>query len=302
MSVLNKPYELSIWEDVLVNGVLTEKRVCVLGSNTMTSQSRALNPKLVTNVNGTNTFTFSIYYQYKDNITGERVDNPFAQYLTNERKLKLHYNKKWYDLLIKNVKVNSDKWSYDITATDQYINELSKNGFNLTFDAEMNNNVGSIEELATNALEDTNWDVKAVGEGSEFIPDLSKEDLVVMTTTTGITAQRLDDETTGVAPEPESANISSGATLYGFYSCCQDKTARFQFYYFGSTPILKDNERIIKNKGCQYYIDNVTTYNTNATYNIGVPYFADEDDILISIDYRGARYVFAPDVAYNSVL
>jgi len=76
-----------------------------------------------------------IYYRFKDTVTGEEVDNPFAQYLTNERKLKLHYGDKWYDFIIKNIKIDSNKHSYDITATDQYINELSKNGFNLTFDA-----------------------------------------------------------------------------------------------------------------------------------------------------------------------
>ena len=137
MSVLNKPYELSVWEDVVQNNSIVEQKLCIIGAHDMVSQSRALSPKLVQNINGTNTFSFSIYYRYKDNITGEVVDNPFAQYLTNERKLKLYYDNKWYDLIIKSVKVDSTKYSYDITATDQYINELSKNGFNLTFDPQL---------------------------------------------------------------------------------------------------------------------------------------------------------------------
>ena len=114
MSILNKPYEISIWEDVLENGVFVEHKICIIGSNEMTSQSRALSPKLVTNVNGTNTFTFSIYYCYKDNITGEKVDNPFIQFLTNERKIKLYYDDKWYDFIIKSI-----KWIYDINSNQK---------------------------------------------------------------------------------------------------------------------------------------------------------------------------------------
>ena len=118
MGALIKPYELSIWEDVLVNNGFVEKKVCVIGAPYLTSQSRVINPKLVSNINGSNTLTFSIYYHYKDYITGEDVENPFARFLTNERKLKLLYDNEWYDFIIKSVKVDSSKYTYDVTATD----------------------------------------------------------------------------------------------------------------------------------------------------------------------------------------
>ena len=47
MSILNKYYELSVWDDVLVNGAFTEQKICVIGSHEMQSQSKALNVKLV---------------------------------------------------------------------------------------------------------------------------------------------------------------------------------------------------------------------------------------------------------------
>jgi len=42
----------------------------------MTSQNKAFNPKLVRNVNGTVTLSFSMYGKYIDNITGEQTINP----------------------------------------------------------------------------------------------------------------------------------------------------------------------------------------------------------------------------------
>lgn len=309
MSVLNKPYELSVWTDEWddTQDKFVEQRLCVIGSNAMVSQSRALNPKLVTNVNGTNTFSFMIYYRYKDTITGEEVENPFAQYLTNERKLKLYYDDKWYDLLIKNVKVDSTKYSYDITATDQYINELSKNGFNITFDAEMRNNVGTVQTLASRTLADTDWEVidrtesAGVETESEFIADRAKETLVTLLVgSDDITAVQLV-ETSGKEPQQQvNQTIPSGSTIYGFYPCCKEKSSRFQFIYIpDETEIEIDDERVIQNKDCQYFIDDVQ-YSTTQSFGVYAPTFSSVTGI--SSQYRGARYVFSPDMEYNPVI
>jgi hypothetical protein len=67
----------------------------------MTSGFRAREPKMVNNINGTNKFTFNMYYSYIDTSTGERVKNPYIKYLINERKVKVLWKNKWYDLLIK---------------------------------------------------------------------------------------------------------------------------------------------------------------------------------------------------------
>ena len=64
-------YEISLWEDfpdTTENGVpfLNERKLCVIGSDTMMSQIRVLEPKMITNVNGTHKFTFKMYYTYVD--------------------------------------------------------------------------------------------------------------------------------------------------------------------------------------------------------------------------------------------
>ena len=87
-------YEISLWEDRLVPQTgegqsivpehYEEEKVCIIGSDTMTSQARALEPKLVRNVNGTNKLTFKLYYTYIDNETGKRIQNPFISLESEE--------------------------------------------------------------------------------------------------------------------------------------------------------------------------------------------------------------------------
>ena len=118
MSILKKPYEISIWEDVWDSeqSKFVEKRLFIIGSDSMLSQNRALEPNLVRNVNGTKKFSFKMYKKYIDTTTGESVTNLFCDFLTNERKVKLKYGTyiengevkdRWYDFVIKNVTENS---------------------------------------------------------------------------------------------------------------------------------------------------------------------------------------------------
>ena len=160
-------YEISLWEDKLVPESGTEEnivpehyeeeKICIIGSDTMTSQARALEPKLVKNINGTNKLTFKLYYIYIDNETGKKVQNPFISLLINERKVKCKWDNRWYDFVIKNIQEDSNGKSISYTCEDLYINELSKTGFNLKFDQELNNNQGTAQELAEKVLEGTDW-------------------------------------------------------------------------------------------------------------------------------------------------
>lgn len=166
---MNK-YEISVWEDYFVpaSGSMEshyeERKLCVIGSNTMTDGSRALEPNLVLNVNGTHTLTFKLYLSYIDTITGERIDNPFVKLLVNERKVKAYWdngqedvNDKWYDLVVKDISEDSDSNTITYTCEDLFINELGKSGFELNFSDEANNNQGTIYELATAVLDGTDW-------------------------------------------------------------------------------------------------------------------------------------------------
>jgi hypothetical protein len=77
-------------------------------------------------------------------------DNPFLKLLVNERKVKLKYgedadgNPKWYDFVIKDIKENSENKTFSYTCKDLFINELSKSGFDIILDAELENNMGNI--------------------------------------------------------------------------------------------------------------------------------------------------------------
>lgn len=166
---MNK-YEISVWEDYFVaaSGSIEshyeERKLCVIGSNTMTDGSRALEPNLVLNVNGTHTLTFKLYLSYIDTTTGERIDNPFVKLLVNERKVKVYWdngqediNDKWYDLVVKDISEDSDSNTVTYTCEDLFINELGKSGFELNFSDEANNNQGTIYELATAVLDGTDW-------------------------------------------------------------------------------------------------------------------------------------------------
>ena len=141
--ILKKPYEISIWEDYLetFNGInyYKENRIAVIGSNTMTTQNRVYSPVLQESVNGEATLTFSLRYKYFDENVGDFVVNPFASFLVNERKVKLHYNNKWYEFLIKEREEASEDYTFTYTATDAFINELSKTGYNIEFDIDLNN-------------------------------------------------------------------------------------------------------------------------------------------------------------------
>ena len=154
-------YEISIWEDYpdSINGksVLKERKIAVIGSDTMEAQARALEPNLVEEINGTNTFTFKMYYTYTDNETGEKYENPYCKYLINERKVKVFWKDKWYDMVIKKCQEDTSKKSITYTCKDLFINELSKQGYSLEFNTDLMNNIGTASELAEKVLEGSTW-------------------------------------------------------------------------------------------------------------------------------------------------
>lgn len=190
---MNK-YEISVWEDYFVpaSGSIEshyeERKLCVIGSNTMTDGSRALEPNLVLNVNGTHTLTFKLYLSYIDTITGERIDNPFVKLLVNERKVKAYWdngqediNDKWYDLVVKDISEDSDSNTVTYTCEDLFINELGKSGFELNFSDEANNNQGTIYELATAVLDGTDWQLDE--ENTDHLLQTQEEALYEVTIT-----------------------------------------------------------------------------------------------------------------------
>lgn len=223
MGNLKKSYEISIWRDVQGSGVnFSEERIAVIGADSMTDLCRAITPKFKKGINGSKELTFKMYRKYFDTITGEQVENPYIDLLANESKIKLHYRNKWYDFIIKNISQDSSDHTLTYTAIDLFTAELSKNGYNLVMDTSLMNNMGTLEELSSFALQDTGWDVRVESVPKQYIA----EQLVELT-----------------AP--------NGGTVYAFYSSCKDQPIRFQYV----TDLGEMDEDGIYYNPTQTYID-----------------------------------------------
>ena len=114
---------------------------------------------IVLNLNTTNemnNLTFSLFDLYYNEF-GKLKKNPYIPLLQNESKIKLYYNNEWYDFIITEVDFNRIEEKYSYTAKDANAIELSKTGFNKTFNTELDNNVGTINELAKRVLEGSDW-------------------------------------------------------------------------------------------------------------------------------------------------
>ena len=336
MSILKKPYEIAVYDDVFVNGVFQEKRLGIIGSDKMTSQNRALQPNLVRNVNGQNTFSFQMYKTYIDVVTGEKVSNPFSNWLINERKVKLRYDGKWYDFIIKDVNENTSNYLYTYQLEDANIQELSKNGFGITLDAELMNNIGDSVSLGRQVMAETDWQVDG-----DVIIERVDEALVYVTIPKNTTVKHIIDQAQdangnySIGLTEEDFEFKHNTTVLAFYSSCTNKPHRFQFIYCtdfnkdkdGSFVVNRKDDRTIDEKNCQYYIDfnkpdtayKVDNERTSLEKSCGIflpknwtlaspsitsgkesqPEYSDSQ---ISTWYRGKRYGFAQQSVYVPLL
>ena len=241
-----------------------EEKIAIIGSDTMTTQCRALEPKLVEGQNGTNTFTFKMYYNYIDTETGEETVNPFINLLTNERKVKVFWKNKWYDFVIKNIQENSDQRSAIYTCKDLFINELSKNGFNLEFDNELKNNQGSVEVLAGKVLKGSDW---SVGD-CELIKQYTEEPVYEVRTTQPIS----------------EFSIPANSPVLLFYSSVQEDENFIQFLW------NNDSEEFNTENETSQLVINATECSLEGD-NIVATYFNYEEGMNVSDRYRGRRPV-----------
>ncbi len=171
----------------------TEKKSYVLAASDMDDLRSAYDVKQKININGERTLTFSIHYKIADE-NGQLYDNPLFEGLVNEAYLKLRdgaayerekyvdpetgeityqsnvdyaialstevdNEEKWYDFVIKNVDKKTQNYEATITAKETFVNELGKNGWGVTLDAQLYNNVGTLYDLATAVLDGSDWTV-----------------------------------------------------------------------------------------------------------------------------------------------
>ena len=293
--ILKKPYEISIWDDELVtlNNNQTyykERKIAIIGTDTMTAPSKVFSPVLTLNINGEKTLTFSLQYKYFDETKGDFINNNFANLLVNERKIKLHYNDQWYDFIIKEREESSEEYTYNYTAIDSFTNELARQGYNIKLDNELNNNQGTATELAEQVLKNTDWIVDK--DNSDILQQYVAEPLYRCTANKAF--QVLNTATNQVE------SISKDEVLYVFYSYINNKNGEFvQFLRYNDYLTWHiDDHNIIKGKN--YRIQEVVTYDTTNNIISG-----DTVEIKINApfyDNQGYRLVYKQKMLYDPVM
>ena len=329
MSILTKSYAISAWRDELVEGSLIERKICDIGSDLMEFEGRVLEPTLTKNVNGTKKLTFKMYKKYIDPLTGQKVSNPFFDFLTAESKIKLYYEDKWYDFIIKNVTETLDANLIQYVLEDALVQELAKNGFGVTLDEMLINNTGDVQALATTVLEETDWKVE-----SEVFVEKIKESLIYITIPANTLATHIIDQKNTDKKFSEGVDTStqflfeSPTTVLAFYSSCKSKPARFQFIYSnkgynkntdGTFKLNRKDDGLILEEDCQYYVDfdNPDSDYVNSAdggldlflpkdYFLATPAQQDNNDnnkdSYLSAWYSGERYSFAQQSVYVPLL
>lgn len=313
--IVKKPYEISLWRDVpmyvgtpktgKISPTLniqdlssveyqyyTEEKIVVLGSDTMTSLARAINPVYKRNVNGTEQLTFEMYYQYEEPITGELVHNPIIDLVIDERKVKLKYlldgeTDPWHDFIIKKDDERARDNKYSFTCTGLAANELGKNGFNLEFNIELENNLGTIDELTDEVLKESDW--QRDQSLYEPINQITNEALYTTTTNQAITAYKIQDD--------QSITVPSGARIYIYYTpMANQQKDYFQFIYSinNPPPLLEDKVTI--------HCDDTNAYDlyiNNVVFTDDKPNFC---NVITVSNYRGDRYVRKQLTHYDPTL
>lgn len=322
---MREKYEISLWEDkptsIVVNQgqedeetryYLEEKKLCVIGSDTMTSNTRAIEPKLINNVNGTNTFSFKMYYYYTDQITGEQIQNPFTALLFNERKVKVFWKDVWYDFLIKRIEEDSAGKSAVYTCEDVFITELSKNGYNLEFSSDLQNNTDTAANLVSRVLEETDWSYDSVG--SEKLLQETEEPVYEVTL---LSALGSVDAVVG----SDVVTIPSGEKILLFNSEVNEINVAFgvdsaaapsqiektvQFVY-ASQYLTEENDMLVTN-GTNYQkpfvvvkSDGIITFKDNSTNIMEVKLTRDSNADKISDKYRANKYTDSQKTTYSEL-
>lgn len=296
--ILKKPYEISVWEDRLVttedDSYLEEVKLAVIGTDKMTAPNRVYSPILNSKNNGEQTLTFSLKSRYYDELVGDFVVNPFASYLFNERKIKLYYNDKWSEFIIKDYHESQEEYEYVYTAVDAFVNELSKTGYGLTFNIDLNNNQGTAVELGKKVVEGTDWIIDE--ENSDTLRQTIDEAVyeAVVIKVGGLEAKNLD---TG-----ENENIPYGTPVYIFYSYIQSEKGQFLQFIKRDTS---ENPKYIVD-------DNNVIIATN--YQVIGDYFFEEheqilvnnepcfDDIALDLTYKAYRLVYDSLTTYDPIM
>jgi len=91
MAIQKNEYELSVWNEELINGIKKESKGVIIGGHDMTYLGRATNLKFTRHIKGTTSLTFQMPTKFFDSEKGDYVKNELIDSLFNECKIKLFY-------------------------------------------------------------------------------------------------------------------------------------------------------------------------------------------------------------------
>ncbi len=159
MAIQKHNYELSIWNQKLVNGQEQDFKQQIIGAHDMSHLGRATKVHFKKLLNGTHVVTFSMPTKYFDSEKGKYVQNELIQNLFNEQKIKLFFKEQWYEFNIKTITENKNYKSImkDFVCSDGFIDELSRTGYDIELDPELNNSVNEVHDFMDIILEDSFW-------------------------------------------------------------------------------------------------------------------------------------------------
>lgn len=298
-------YEISLWEDfpdTTQSGApfLNERKICTIGSHLMTSQARAREPKMINNINGTNTFTFKIFYTYIDELTGEKVDNPFRSLLINERKVKVFWKDEWYELIIKNIEEDKVGNGATYTCKDLFITELSKNGYNIELTADLQNNSGTAFELTEETLKGSGWNFNRSKSSTiyQYLETPVYESQVLNGSLVAYEVLAEGAATPITIPGNSRILVSKQSFDEALASSSNSKIIQI-IYADGEPFITHQNEMVVRN-GTVYQLYGVTIVPSNDSYTLmqGSTSFSIGS---VSTSYRGKVLVESQKTVYDPV-
>lgn len=305
------------WKISTVFQFYKEHKLCIIGSNTMTTPIRAVNCKFNSKITGENILTFTVYSHYWDEENNCLQWNPFMLYLTNERKVKLKYEDEWYDFVIKNISEDSNSKAFTYTCKDLFLNELSKTGFEIEFDNKLGNNMDTLPNLGKKVLEGSDWEL---AEENVVVRQFLEEPLYEFTLQSsdylppGLKMKKMD----GVEAEE---NLPYGKKIYVFYSSVNKQSTTLQFLYDPSGLYALNDKNIIIGHSLDtpsgiynYYISNIfweeseengskltpkikiTNEDEENTYDLTTTY------AVFAKDRRGEKLVKSPKTSFDPKL
>lgn len=233
----------------VTDGYFTDEKVAIIGSDSMDSPLKAYDVSLKELTNGDCTLTFSMLYDYEKD--GERVSNPLFELLKNEIKLKLRrgeeygfinskgeidftilngeidfneeepnyedtsvdYDNRWRDFVIKTIDKDSNTHVANIVAKEIFVNELGKNGWSVTLNTELENNYGTVEQLAEKVLDGSDWKVEKGYSPIERVKEPLFEYKIPEGTSIAAVAMRKGDDGNN-----KEITISANEYIYFFYN------------------------------------------------------------------------------------